>query len=586
MSSPYQERLDALFERAVSLPAHEQDKLIDEVCADDPVLGAELRAQLLHGRSHGVLDAPAGQLHPSLDARLGDPNDAPRIARETLGRLGAGIDRRVVARSMWVGIWIWPSFILLDAYMCFVAFPGAPFWLFVVYRVVVELAFLFTYRASVHSTMPLRRLLLWQSVMYCAAAFVIALMALPLGGIRSPYMHGISIVALVWAALVPMPWRRALPTFAGIALAFPLVMGGGALLWPSAHAAWMTADALIFFVSHYVFVISSSTLGLILSHMVWTAEQQARRLGSYELEMLLGRGGMGEVWRARHYLLTRSAAIKVIRPDALGKSAERRTIALARFEREARATASLRSPHTVQVYDFGVSDTGAFYYVMELLEGLDAAELVRRFGPQPIGRVVHLLRQVCDSLGEAHAAGLVHRDIKPSNIHVGRYGRTFDFVKVLDFGLVAPFDPGQTRLTSELAITGTPAFMAPEQTLRTTQIDARSDLYALGCVAYWLLTGRQVFEGTAIGMLSAHVGSTPVPPSRRVGRPIPESLERLVLACLEKDPNQRPQTADVMAAALDELTTYPWTQDDARQWWHQHWHPTTGEPAPSAVVSS
>jgi serine/threonine-protein kinase len=586
MSSPYQERLDALLDRAADLPASEQDDLVEEACADDPVLGAELRARLLHRRSHGVLDAPAGHLHPSLDAMPGGSSGTARIAPETLGRLGAGVDRRVVARSMRVGIWIWPSFTLLDAYMCFVAFPGAPFWLFAIYRVVVELAFVFTYRASVRTTMPLRQLLRLQSLMYCGAAFVIALMAIPLGGIRSPYMHGISIVALVWAALVPMPWRRALPTFAGIALAFPVVIGGGAVLSAAARAAWMTTDALIAFVSHYVFVISSSTLGLILSHMVWSAQQKARSLGSYELEALLGRGGMGEVWRARHYLLTRSAAIKVIRPEVLGTSAARRTIALARFEREARATASLRSPHTVQVYDFGVSDTGAFYYVMELLEGLDAAELVRRFGPQPIGRVVHLLRQVCDSLGEAHAAGLVHRDIKPSNIHVGRYGRAYDFVKVLDFGLVAPSEPEPARLTSDLVITGTPAYMAPEQTVQNTQADARSDLYALGCVAYWLLTGQQVFEGPIMKVLTAHAGSIPIPPSRRVGRPIPESLERLVLACLEKDPQRRPQTADVMAAALADVHTHAWTQDDARQWWHQHWPPAPSGAGSSPVMSS
>jgi serine/threonine-protein kinase len=432
---------------------------------------------------------------------------------------------------MQVGLVVWPLFAILDAYMCFVAYPGAPFLLFVFYRVVIELVFLLVYRASFRETIGRERLFRWLSLAYIAPAFTIALMAIHLGGIRSPYMHGISIVALVWAALVPTHWRRALSTFLSLGLAFPLVIGFGALLSPAARADWLTFDALTVFVSNYVFVLASATLSGILGHMVWSAQQEARRLGSYKLEELLGRGGMGEVWRATHQLLARQAAIKLIRPEALGGNAETRQIAMARFEREAQTTASLRSPHTIAVYDFGVSDTGAFYYVMELLVGYDEQELVERFGPLPAERVVHLLVQVCDSLSEAHAVRLVHRDIKPSNIHVCRYGRQADFVKVLDFGLVKRVrtledDPTQLQLTAPHEISGTPAFMAPEQVLGSSDTDARTDLYAVGCVAFWLLTGRTVFQGsTAMKVLTQHVHEAPLPPSRYSELPVPAALD-------------------------------------------------------------
>ncbi len=498
--------------------------------------------------------------------------DRVQVASTAITSLGEGADRRVVVRAMRAGLWIWPSFVLLDAYMCFVAYPGAPFALFVTYRVVIELAFFAVYLASLREAADLGRLFHLQRLTYGASALTIALMAIHLGGIRSPYMHGISIVALVGAALVPTYWRRALPTFLAIGLAFPLVMGIGAAISPTARAEWMTREWLIVFGSNYVFVVASAALGVILGHMIWSAQQQVRNLGSYRLEELLGRGGMGEVWRARHRLLARRAAIKLVRPEALGEDAASRQTVLARFEREAQATASLRSPHTIDLYDFGISDNGTFYYVMELLDGLDAELLVKRYGPLIAERAVHLLRQVCESLGEAHAAGLVHRDIKPSNIFVCRYGRAVDFVKVLDFGLVKPRDAGDVQLTAEHTVKGTPAFMAPEQVLGDKQVDARADLYAVGCLAYWLLTGLYVFTGpSAIQVMMEHVRGMPTPPSKRSELSIPPGLEELVMACLEKDPANRPQSADALAEALaGESLNDEWTQERAREWWELH----------------
>jgi len=497
-----------------------------------------------------------------------------RVASEALVSLDAAADRKVVGRAIWIGLWTWPSFTALDAYMCFVAYPGAPFRLFLVYRVLIELLMFGVYRASLRDTADVNDLFRGLLVSFGAAALAIALMAIHLGGIRSPYMHGISIVALVWAALIPTHWRRGLPIFIHIGLVFPIVMGIGALVSPVAYAEWMTTGALIVFVSNYVFVLSSSILSIILSHLVWSAQQQARNVGSYELEERLGQGGMGEVWRARHHLLARRAAIKLVRPEALGGDPQTRRVALARFEREAQATASLRSPHTIDLYDFGISDTGVFYYVMELLVGRDMQSLVKDFGQLPPERVLYLLEQVCESLAEAHAAGLVHRDIKPSNIYVCREGLQCDFVKVLDFGLARDRRPDAVHLTMQTGerLTGTPAYMAPEVIMGATEVDPRADIYALGCVAYFLLTGQLVFEGTTpMKTLLMHVEEAPVPPSQRAEIVVPPALDALILQCLEKDPRRRPKDAQATLRLVRECRVGAiWNGDVAREWWEAH----------------
>jgi serine/threonine-protein kinase len=225
----------------------------------------------------------------------------------------------------------------------------------------------------------------------------------------------------------------------------------------------------------------------------------------------------------------------------------------------------------VALYDFGVTPEGAFYYAMELLDGLDLETLVRRFGPLPPERAIHLLIQACDSLAEAHATGLVHRDVKPANIFACHFGLKWDFVKVLDFGLVksAASMSADDRLTSEGTIAGTPAYMAPEAAVGGQAIDARVDIYGLGCVGYWLLTGERVFVGRTPGeVLLHHVRTPPLPPSERAGKPIPARLEALVLACLAKDPDDRPASADALAARLAECETAgDWNPDRARAWW-------------------
>ena len=301
----------------------------------------------------------------------------------------------------------------------------------------------------------------------------------------------------------------------------------------------------------------------------------AQVFGSYELVDLLGRGGMGEVWRARHRMLDRDAAIKLVRPDAFGISgATNAQTLLRRFEREAKATSQLQSPHTIQLFDYGVTPDGTFFYVMELLEGYDLEALVRRFGPLPPERAVHLLRQACHSLGEAHQAGLVHRDVKPSNLYACRLGRESDWVKVLDFGMVKRRSESGERdpkLTAEHALGGTPAWMAPEQAVGGP-VDGRADLYALGCVGYWLLTGAAVFEGkSAVEVLTRHVRDEPEPPGTRTELAIPPELDAAILSCLAKRPGDRPASADALDAALARVPlATPWTPERATEWWDLH----------------
>jgi hypothetical protein len=303
--------------------------------------------------------------------------------------------------------------------------------------------------------------------------------------------------------------------------------------------------------------------------------QRARQLGSYELVERIGRGGMGEVWRARHGLLARPAAIKLIRPDELAEDPARADLLMRQFRREAEATAALRSPHTVELYDFGFTDDGTFYFAMELLDGCDLERLVVRTGPVPPERAIHLLQGACHSLSEAHGRGMTHRDIKPANLFATRLGEDLDVLKVLDFGLVRERDVADPEHQLEIGgegqttIKGTPTTMAPEQVLGRGDIDGRADIYALGCVAYWLLTGQDVFEGQLdVQLLFAHVHVEPERPSSRASQPIPAALEDIVMACLAKDPAARPQTARELAARLAAVPLQaPWTPARATQWW-------------------
>ena len=321
-------------------------------------------------------------------------------------------------------------------------------------------------------------------------------------------------------------------------------------------------------------------MAIVGARIVWGYSSHissARRLGSYQLVEKLGEGGMGEVWKAEHRMLARPAAIKLIKSEPRSRSSgSTPEHAIHRFEREVQATAELRSPHTVVVYDYGFTDDRTFYYVMELLDGISLQDVVEKHGPMPAERTVHILRQVCRSLAEAHKRGIVHRDIKPGNIFICRYGLDHDFVKVLDFGLVKHVGEESRRdleLTDVGVFTGTPAYGSPEAaTADRAAVDARSDIYSLGCVAYWLLTGHTVFEAeTSVMMLIQHVKEEPARPSQRTELMIPAGLDDLVLECLRKDKAARPESTELVEAKLAAVDfAETWTAARARQWWDLH----------------
>lgn len=385
---------------------------------------------------------------------------------------------------------------------------------------------------------------------------------------------GLSYVApwtLFFTVLVPARPRDALIALALSASTVPLVY------LQQVHAGMAPAlDAQQFlpiFVWPYLVGTVLSYIAARVVHQLGVEVRRAQELGGYRLQARLGRGGMGDVWRGSHPMLARPAAIKVIRRDALAADPVAAEAALARFTREAQVIASLQSPHTVELYDFGISRDGAPYYVMELLEGIDLDACVRRYGPLPAPRVVHLLLQVCESLAEAHARGLVHRDVKPANLFLCRRGLEHDVVKVLDFGLVNVVRadaPAGGRRVQEEPLAGTPEFMAPEITAHAG-VDGRTDIYALGCVAFFLLTGSLPFhERTPMATVLAHVHQPPISPSAATTTPIPPRLDELVLACMAKDPANRPPSIPALAERLATAHTGPsWTAADARRWWDE-----------------
>jgi hypothetical protein len=383
-----------------------------------------------------------------------------------------------------------------------------------------------------------------------------------------------------YALFIPTTARRAAAVVGAIA-AMPIIVGSALrvrhaemrgvvrrLLTPEQ----ISDNALLMLIAAL-----SAIYGAHLINHLRTEAFRARRLGQYRLRHLLGAGGMGEVYLAEHQLLKRPCAIKLIRPGRAGNPR-----ALARFEREVRTTALLSHPNTIEIYDYGRTDDGTFYYVMELLRGLSLADLVKRHGPLPPGRVIYLLRQACGALREAHAANLIHRDIKPANIFAARRGGLHDVVKLLDFGLVKVTTPApdSLELSREGTVTGSPLYMSPEQSSGEGQPDRRSDIYSLGAVAYFLLTGRPPFEGTnPLQIMIAHARDPVVPPSKhRVG--VPEDLERVILHCLEKDPAARFPDVEHLEGALAACSAAgDWGPEHAARWWHEVAASTSAAPA-------
>ena len=391
----------------------------------------------------------------------------------------------------------------------------------------------------------------------------------------------VGYMLLVYTVYVPSTARHTLavaalmtaPLLGSIFLAFskwdPALHDAPAALWPKGQVGDMAYPATLvsFFLWAVVVAIAAG-----FSETIYGLRKEVRdirRLGQYTLEQKLGEGGMGVVYRASHAMLRRPTAIKLLLPERAGKDA------LTRFEREVQRTAMLTHPNTVTVFDYGRTAEGVFYYAMELLEGASLDEIVEVDGPQPEERVIHILEQAAGSLAEAHDAGLIHRDIKPGNILVVDRGGISDLVKVVDFGLVKDVGAGaaaEATLTMADTITGTPLYMAPETVTAPETVDARADLYALGAVGYWLLTGTHVFGGkTILEVVAHHVHSQPDPPSTRVETPVTADFERLLLSCLAKRPEDRPSSAHELRERLrGSAAAGRWTNARAARWWAVH----------------
>jgi serine/threonine-protein kinase len=390
---------------------------------------------------------------------------------------------------------------------------------------------------------------------------------------RMPTLNSFAVI-VAYGVFIPNSWRRCFAVGAVLALA-PMITSVLALVRANTETR-----LLITFTAQMAFwMVSGVTLAVFSCHRIGLLRReasQARRLGQYELKQRLGAGGMGEVYLAEHLLLRRPCAIKLIRPDRAAARNE-----LRRFEREVQATAKLTHSNTVEIFDYGRRDDGTFYYVMEYLPGLTLEQLVTAYGLLPPERVVHFLRQVCGALTEAHATGLIHRDIKPNNIVICHRGGVYDVAKLLDFGLVQDYDLRQNadKLTAEGAIAGTPSYMSPEQAGGIPDLDPRSDLYSLGAVAYFLLTGQPPFvRRTSIQVLAAHLHET-VRPLSDIRVDVPSDLERVILTCLEKDPRKRFQDADSLEKALAGCKSADtWTRESAAEWWRHH-------PCPSSLTA-
>jgi len=374
-------------------------------------------------------------------------------------------------------------------------------------------------------------------------------------------------VLMLRAVMIPSPWPHTLAIGAiGSIPALELARQSAAAYSVAGHGHEMPTWAAMGYMG--VWVALALAISVVTSRVIYGLRcqmAQVERLGQYLLEEKIGEGGMGVVYRARHALLRRPTAIKLVLPERAGPEN------LARFEREVQLTASLTHPNTVSVYDYGSTPEGVFYYAMEYLDGIDLEQLVVRFGPQAPARVVHILSQVAASLGEAHSIGLVHRDVKPGNVILCERGGLSDTAKVVDFGLVKSVSSlgreGPT-LSSANTIVGTPLYLAPEGLVSPDRIDARADLYALGAVGYFLLTGTPVFRGQSLLEVAAqHLHQAPIPPSERVDQAIPKSLEELLLRCLAKNPLDRPQSAAELISALAACDVSDWSPRESAAWW-------------------
>jgi hypothetical protein len=461
-----------------------------------------------------------------------------------------------------VGAFVWASFFAVDVMVARELDAGA-----ISHFAALRLALLVVVGAvlvRMHRSPPPSQLTftLADAATYCGAAVTMGLLCVEFRGLTSPYLPGFCLVLFSRTVAAQDPWKRGLVMNGAPVLVFFAVLFGAALFSPTVAAQMHDGRAMATLLVSAAYVLGAYLFLVVNGHIVWSLRRQvfeARNLGRYRLKRRLASGGMGDVWVAYHPGLKRDVAVKILKPE----EQERSSSALARFEREVRATAELLHPNTVRVFDYGVTEDGLWYYVMELLKGETLAQHVARLGPLPPARAIHILGQAARALAEAHEHGIVHRDVKPDNLFLTSLGGEHDFVKVLDFGIARDLS-SDAAMTGTGWVMGTPAYMSPEVAMGETA-DARSDVYALGEVLYFLLCGRPPFQADNVGaLIFAQVHERVVSPSRILGRQLPADVESVVFKALQKDPCARFQTAAEFALALSDCTMAgKWTFGDA-----------------------
>jgi serine/threonine-protein kinase len=475
--------------------------------------------------------------------------ETPRRAMQGDPQVADAARMRNVAK---VGAVVWASFWLLDALVASSLNVDHP-RIFLAIRLPELIFCLFVVHKLRDPELTLRGRTGLDLALTTLGSASIAAMCIPFGGIASHYAPGICLVLLTRSLFGGEPWRRGAIMYAVPTTAYPVVMVVAGAFDASIAAQFHETRALAIFAINLAFVVGMAGFGVAGGHMVWALRRavfEARNMGRYKLRRRIGHGATGEVWLAHHAALKRDVALKILRPELCDD------VGISRFEREVRATAELAHPNTVRIFDFGATEDGLWYYAMELLEGETLSDLVRRRGPLPPQRALRIASQVAHALGEAHWRGIVHRDIKPGNLFMLALGSEPDFVKVLDFGIARRARAnarGDETLTREGHILGTPAYISPEAAAGRA-VDARADVYSLGAVLYFMLTGYAPFDAAgegAIGLLMAHLNQAPQTPSARLGAALPDAVEAIVMRCLAKSPNDRYRDATELASALD-----------------------------------
>lgn len=513
-----------------------------------------------HVTSSGEMLRTPGSL-PMVGDLQHQANENPRFAHQTVDQEEYVGNVKRLAQILRVAGVLWLLCFAIDYLIATYIEPG-PLSYFAIIRLAVCIPFVVGFFLTGRNRVPSRTVMTAMELCTVTSAVVaMGLMAIHFQGIRSPYGHAVTCILIARAIATPDHYKRGIVMIGLPAIAYPITLLVASAFSPRIAADFHNPAAVAFFIQMVAVIFVSASLMVLGGHTFRNLRREleaARNIGRYQLKESVGKGGMGEVWIAYHPSLKRDVAVKVLKANTSDGAA------IARFEREVQAMSELEHPNTVRIFDYGVAEDGTWYYAMELLRGKTLSQIVPSSGLSAI-RAVHLVRQACRALGEAHSRGIVHRDIKPDNVFVTEVAGERDFVKVLDFGIAKILMDATQNLTHEGTILGTPTYMSPEQALGV-DVDPRSDIYSLGSVLYFALTGGPPFADKDLSsLIIAHASTPPIPPSMRTDRPIPKALEDVVLRCLEKEPEERFQSAaeldEALAASVEALG---WEEDDMR----------------------